>query len=158
MFYCLRDGGLIKLTDDHSLVDELLRQGRLTPEEALEHPQRSVITRALGPEGNVEVDTRSFRGRSGDVYLICSDGLTTMLAEERIAELLAGAGSLREAGEALIAAANEAGGRDNITVILFSLEEVETPGPAKTETASAGVLDERRCGVRIRSQAASLAL
>ena len=60
--YCLRDGQLLRLTDDHSLVDELMRQGRLTPEEAVEHPQRSVITRALGPEGMVEVDTRSFRG------------------------------------------------------------------------------------------------
>src|ERR1700758_3404171 len=60
--YCLRDGELLRLTDDHSLVDELLRQGRLTPEEAIEHPQRSVITRALGIEGVVEVDTRSFRG------------------------------------------------------------------------------------------------
>ena len=81
--YCLRDGELVRLTDDHSLVDELLRQGRLTPEEAVEHPQRSVITRALGPEAEVEVDTRSLRARApGDVYLLCSDGLTTMLAEE----------------------------------------------------------------------------
>ena len=63
--YCLRDGELLRLTDDHSLVDELMRQGRLTPEEAVEHPQRSVITRALGPEGTVEVDTRSFRARAG---------------------------------------------------------------------------------------------
>src|SRR5690242_3757933 len=65
--YCLRDGELLRLTDDHSLVDELMRQGRLTPEEAVEHPQRSVITRALGPEGTVEVDTRSFTARPGDV-------------------------------------------------------------------------------------------
>ena len=68
--YCLRDGELMRLTDDHSLVDELMRQGRLTPQEAEEHPQRSVITRALGPEGSVEVDTRSFRARAGDVYLL----------------------------------------------------------------------------------------
>ncbi len=86
--YRLRDGVLERLTEDHSLVDELLRQGRLTPEEALEHPQRSVITRALGPEGAVEVDTRSYSARDGDVYLLCSDGLTTMLAEDRLAELL----------------------------------------------------------------------
>ena len=86
--YCLRDGQLLRLTDDHSLVDELMRQGRLTPEEAVEHPQRSVITRALGPEGTVEVDTRSFRARAGDVYLLCSDGLTTMISEELIAATL----------------------------------------------------------------------
>jgi len=122
--YCLRDGELLRLTNDHSLVDELMRQGRLTPEEAVEHPQRSVITRALGPEGTVEVDTRSFRARSGDVYLLCSDGLTTMLAEPRIAELLLANPRLRDAGEALIAAANAAGGRDNITVLLMRLEEV----------------------------------
>jgi serine/threonine protein phosphatase PrpC len=123
--YCLRDGELLRLTDDHSLVDELLRQGRLTPEEAVEHPQRSVITRALGPEGAVEVDTRSFRGRAGDVYLLCSDGLTTMVPEVEIAAELVAHRRLRDAGEALIAAANEAGGRDNITVLLLRLEEVE---------------------------------
>ncbi len=121
--YCLRDGELLRLTDDHSLVDELMRQGRLTPEEAVEHPQRSVITRALGPEGTVEVDTRSFRGKAGDVYLLCSDGLTTMLPEQQIAAVLNEGGSLRDAGEALIAAANEAGGRDNITVVLLRVEE-----------------------------------
>jgi protein phosphatase len=123
--YCMRDGELLRLTDDHSLVDELMRQGRLTPEEAVEHPQRSVITRALGPEGTVEVDTRSFRARADDVYLLCSDGLTTMLAEEEIAEELRAHERLRDAGEALIAAANRAGGRDNITVLLIRLEEVE---------------------------------
>ncbi len=122
--YCLRDGQLLRLTDDHSLVDELLRQGRLTPEEAVEHPQRSVITRALGPEGVVEVDTRSFRARAGDVYLLCSDGLTTMIGEDEIAATLLAHERLREAGEALIAAANQAGGRDNITVVLLRLEEV----------------------------------
>jgi PPM family protein phosphatase len=127
--YCLRDGELLRLTDDHSLVDELLRQGRLTPEEAVEHPQRSVITRALGPEGSVDVDTRSFRARADDVYLLCSDGLTTMIPEQLIARLLIENPRLRDAGEALIAAANEAGGRDNITVLLLRLEEV-APGQA----------------------------
>ena len=122
--YCLRDGELLRLTDDHSLVDELMRQGRLTPEEAVEHPQRSVITRALGPEGPVEVDTRSFRARAGDVYLLCSDGLTTMISEQQIADVLRANPLLHDAGEALIAAANEAGGRDNVTVVLMRLEEV----------------------------------
>ncbi len=122
--YCLRDGQLLRLTDDHSLVDELVRQGRLTPEEAVEHPQRSVITRALGPEGTVEVDTRSFRARAGDVYLLCSDGLTTMLGEAELAAVLLAHPRLSDAGEALIAAANAAGGRDNITVLLLRLEEV----------------------------------
>jgi protein phosphatase len=131
--YCLREGELIKLTDDHSLVDELLRQGRLTPEEAVEHPQRSVITRALGIEGRVDVDTRSFRGHDGDIYLLCSDGLTTMVPEARIVELLLAHSGLAAAGEALIAAANDAGGRDNITVILIRLEEFELGGGAAVE-------------------------
>jgi serine/threonine protein phosphatase PrpC len=122
--YCLRGGELMRLTDDHSLVDELLRQGRLTREEAEEHPQRSVITRALGPEGTVEVDTRSFRARAGDVYLLCSDGLTTMVSEADVVRLLREHPHLRDAGEALIAAANDAGGRDNITVVLVRLEDV----------------------------------
>jgi serine/threonine protein phosphatase PrpC len=142
--YCLRDGELLRLTDDHSLVDELLRQGRLTPEEAVEHPQRSVITRALGPEGTVEVDTRSFRARPGDVYLLCSDGLTTMISEEQIAEVLRNHASLRAAGEALIAAANQAGGRDNITVLLVRLQDVSEaqqrpqPEPAPEQATMTG--------------------
>lgn len=135
--YRLREGRLERLTDDHSLVDELMRQGRLTPEEALEHPQRSVITRALGPEGSVEVDTRSYSARDGDLYLLCSDGLTTMVPEERLAEILIAHPSLREAGEALIAAANEAGGRDNITVVLLRLEELDTSSAPLTEEARA---------------------
>ena len=134
--YCLRDGELMRLTDDHSLVDELMRQGRLTPEEAVEHPQRSVITRALGPEGTVEVDTRSFRARAGDVYLLCSDGLTTMLAEEQILAVLLANPRLRDAGEALIAAANDAGGRDNITVLLVRLEDVHVGDAAVQEQAT----------------------
>ena len=133
--YRFRDGELLRLTDDHSLVDELLRQGRLTPEEAVEHPQRSVITRALGPEGAVEVDTRSYSARDGDVYLLCSDGLTTMVAEDRLAELLGAHESLRDKGEALIAAANEAGGRDNITVVLLRLEELDASAAPLTEEA-----------------------
>jgi serine/threonine protein phosphatase PrpC len=131
--YLLRDGTLERLTEDHSLVDELLRQGRLTPEEALEHPQRSVITRALGPEVAVDVDTRSYSARGGDVYLLCSDGLTTMLSEDRLAELLLAHATLRDAGEALIAAANDAGGRDNITVVLLRLEELDASATPPTE-------------------------
>jgi PPM family protein phosphatase len=134
--YRFRDGELLRLTDDHSLVDELLRQGKLTPEEAVEHPQRSVITRALGPEGVVEVDTRSYSARDGDVYLLCSDGLTTMVAEERLAELLGAHETLRDKGEALIAAANEAGGRDNITVVLLRLEELDAAMMPQTEQAA----------------------
>jgi protein phosphatase len=129
--YCLRDGELLRLTDDHSLVDELIRQGRLTPAEAEDHPQRSIITRALGPEEAVEVDTRAYRARSGDVYLLCSDGLTTMLDDAELVQVLRAHPRLSEAGEALIARANEAGGRDNITVILLRVEDVQLDRPTR---------------------------
>jgi protein phosphatase len=131
--YCLRDGELLRLTDDHSLVDELIRQGKLTPEEAVEHPQRSVITRALGPEPEVEIDTRSYRARDGDVYLLCSDGLTTMVPDTSLAEILLAYPRLRDAGEALIAAANEAGGRDNITVVLLRVEALQPAASSLVE-------------------------
>lgn len=126
--YCLRDGELLRLTDDHSLVDELIRQGRLTPEEAEEHPQRSIITRALGPEPSVEVDTRSFKARAGDIYLLCSDGLTSMVGEPRLAQVMRRHDRLPEMGKALIAEANREGGRDNITVVLLRLEDVDLSG------------------------------
>ena len=122
--YRLRGEEFTRLTEDHSLVEEMRRRGQITAQEADEHPQRSIITRALGPEREVVVDTRSWRGAAGDVFLLCSDGLTSMLPETRVAEIVRAADSLRAAGQALIDAANEAGGRDNITVIMFALEEV----------------------------------
>jgi protein phosphatase len=136
--YLFRDGDLIRLTQDHSLVDELVRRGKLTEEQAAEHPQRSIITRALGPEPQVEVDTFTYPVRAGDVLLLCSDGLTSMLSEEQVAEVLASTPDLDEAAGLLISQANEAGGRDNITVVLFRLEDVSArPGavaPAEEQT------------------------
>jgi PPM family protein phosphatase len=125
--YVLRDAEMVKLTKDHSLVDELVEQGELTPEEAEHHPQRSVITRALGPEPIVDVDTGTFGARAGDVYLLCSDGLTTMVAAAHVKAILCEHERLGDAARALIAAANAAGGRDNITVVLVRLEDVD-PG------------------------------
>jgi len=133
--YRLRDGAFERLTDDHSLVEELVRQGKLTPEEADEHPQRSIITRALGAEEGVEADSHTWAGRDGDVYLICSDGLTSMIPEAHVAQVLAEATSLAGAGRMLIDAANDAGGRDNITVVLFRLEDVTAGASAPQETA-----------------------
>src|ERR671917_1562893 len=114
--YRLRDGSLEQLTHDHSLVSELVRSGQLTPEAAENHPQRSIITRALGPEADVEVDAHSHAARDGDVYLLCSDGLTGMVSDREISTHLRNAGSLREAAETLVRAANQAGGKDNITL------------------------------------------
>lgn len=120
--YLLRDGELSRLTEDHSLVEELLRGGKLTEEEALEHPQRSVITRALGIEPIVEIDTWTYPLCPGDVVLLCSDGLTSMLSEQQVQRVMVGSPDLGEAGDRLIAEANAAGGRDNITVVLFRVE------------------------------------
>jgi len=122
--YRLRAGAFERLTDDHSLVEELKRQGKLTDEEATHHPQRSIITRALGPEPSVEVDSATWPAEPGDVFLLCSDGLTSMIEDSQVAGLLREASSMEQAARALVAAANEAGGRDNITVVLFRLEEV----------------------------------
>jgi PPM family protein phosphatase len=135
--YLLRGDEFERLTRDHSLVEEFVREGKLTPEEADQHPQRSVITRALGPEAAVEVDRVSVRGRDGDVFLICSDGLTSMVPEQRVAEVVRSADSLRTAGRELIDAANDAGGRDNITVVLFRLEDLggENAGATEQHTA-----------------------
>jgi serine/threonine protein phosphatase PrpC len=131
--YRWREGRLERLTDDHSLVEEMVRQGRLTPEEAAIHPQRSIITRALGPEAEVEPDTLTVPARGDDLFLLCSDGLTSMIGEEEIAEVLGSTGSLEVAGRALVDRANEAGGRDNITVVLFRLEGVGTTAEEEVE-------------------------
>ena len=133
--YVFRDGELRMLTSDHSLVEELRRQGKLTDAQAEDHPQRSIITRALGPEPEVEVDTMTYRARAGDVYLLCSDGLTTMVKDEEIAGVLEDAGGLEAAADELIEQANSNGGRDNITVVLFRLEEAGDEAPVD-ETAT----------------------
>jgi serine/threonine protein phosphatase PrpC len=128
--YVLRDGELIRLTKDHSLVGELVARGKLTEEQAEMHPQRSVITRALGSEPDVEVDVHVYQARAGDLFMLNSDGLTSMVPEARVKPIIEGASSLEQAGRELIAAANEAGGRDNITVILFRVDDVGGPGDA----------------------------
>jgi len=135
--YLVRGGELTRLTTDHSLVEELVRRGKLTPEQAETHPQRSVITRALGPESSVQVDIITEPAQAGDLYLVCSDGLTAMVREPNLKPLLVGNDKpLADLGRSLIAAANEAGGRDNITVILFRLEEVQAPtGAAPSDGA-----------------------
>ena len=138
--YLWRDGDLIRLTRDHSLVGELVARGKLTEEQAEAHPQRSVITRALGPEAEVQVDVEVFDARDGDVFLICSDGLTSMIHEPGVRPVLEQGGSLEEMGRALIAAANAAGGRDNITVILFRLEEIDGPAGAGDGDGSAAAV------------------
>jgi protein phosphatase len=134
--YRLREGRLERLTRDHSLVEELRRKGQLTEAQAEDHPQRSIITRALGPEPDVEVDVQTVPAAPGDVFLICSDGLTTMVGEEKIARLLGDSGSMEAAVRALVDEANRAGGRDNITALAFRLEDAASPRRARPEGAT----------------------
>ncbi|MBA2642835.1 MAG: Stp1/IreP family PP2C-type Ser/Thr phosphatase [Actinobacteria bacterium] len=147
--YRLRNGVLEQLTTDHSLVAELVESGILTPEEAEHHPQRSAITRALGTEPSVEVDAFTVDARPGDVFLICSDGLSAMVDDKEVASVVEGAErDVARAAEALVATANAHGGEDNVTVVLFDIAAESSDGavgaaaqpvaeePAVAETAT----------------------
>jgi serine/threonine protein phosphatase PrpC len=125
--YRLRRGKLERLTRDHSLVEEMKRKGQLTEAQAEDHPQRSIITRALGPEPEVEVDLQTVPAQAGDIFLICSDGLTTMLDDDHIERILVRATSMPNAVRALVDEANRAGGRDNISVIAFKVVDAAEP-------------------------------
>jgi serine/threonine protein phosphatase PrpC len=116
--YRMRDGGLERLTHDHSLVDEQVRLGQLTPAQAETSPMRNVITRAVGTQDEVDADVIEFVVARGDLYLLASDGLMREIDDERIAGILRGSGELDQTCAQLIRAANEAGGRDNITCVL----------------------------------------
>jgi protein phosphatase len=127
--YLLRGARLEQLTDDHSLVAELVRRGELSPQAAEVHPQRSVITRALGTDPDVDVDAFSVDVQAGDVFLICSDGLSDMVDGEQIEAIMnTHRDDLDAIAKALVQAANRAGGEDNITAVLFELVEGEPSG------------------------------
>jgi protein phosphatase len=130
--YLLRDGTLTRITEDHSLVEELVRDGRLTPEQAEAHPQRAIITRALGVDTDVDVDLYAVDVAAGDRLIICSDGLTTMLRDREVERIARGERDPQHTADALVAAANTAGGEDNITVIVIDVIEVDVHGPTAT--------------------------
>jgi len=137
--YALREGELEQLTDDHSLVAELVRAGKLSAEEAEHHPQRSVITRALGTDPDVDVDAFTVEARPGDVFMICSDGLTDMVGDEEIVQILERRDSLDDAARRLVGRANDAGGQDNITVIAFEItDEPDEPDEHTLEQTVTG--------------------
>ena len=124
--YLVRDGALEQLTDDHSLVAELVRDGKISQEEAEIHPQRSVITRVLGTEPNVDVDSFTVEAREGDVFLLATDGLTSMVGDETIRDIVERhRGDLETAARELVRAANQGGGDDNITVVCFEIAAAE---------------------------------
>lgn len=117
--YMTRDGGLEQLTEDHSLVNELVRSGQITAEEASNHPRRNVLTRALGTESGVTADVKTFDWKEGDIVLLCSDGLSGYVEESAVREILYSSHPLEEKADMLVDKALEAGGDDNITVVLI---------------------------------------
>jgi PPM family protein phosphatase len=133
--YRLRDGQLEQLTEDHSLVAELVRSGDLTRDQAAEHPQKNLITRALGANEEVEVDTMVLPVQASDRLLLCSDGLSDMIPETRIAEILADSPDDPETpARSLVSAALDAGGSDNVTVVVVDVKKVT---PREEEKRSA---------------------
>jgi PPM family protein phosphatase len=122
--YLVRDGELTQITHDHSLVEEMVRGGELTPEQAEVHPQRSIITRALGIDPQIEVDEYPIDLQPGDRILLCSDGLTTMVRPDEIASILNRERDPKRAAQLLVDAANEAGGEDNVTAVIIEVVEI----------------------------------
>lgn len=120
--YLMRQGELRQVTQDHSLVAQMVKEGLITPDQAMHHPYRNVITRAVGTSHGVEVDVAAFPRQKGDIWLLCSDGLHGQVAEEEIAQLLK-ANPPEKAAQALLDAALKEGGRDNISLILLKDEE-----------------------------------
>ena len=139
--YLVRDGGLEQLTEDHSLVGELMRSGKLSAEEAEQHPQRSMITRALGTDPNVDVDLFPVDPQPGDLFLLCSDGLTTMVDDREILQLVEEKrDDLQALVKALIKAANKGGGEDNITVVAFEMADGDEASDEPGDTEQTAVL------------------
>lgn len=120
--YLLQDGNLRQITTDHSYVQELVDNQAITAEEAQNHPQKNIVTRSIGIEENVEIDIQRIHVREHDVIILCSDGLSDMLIDEEIARIIAHYPHLEDSAEELVTAANEAGGRDNISVVLARIE------------------------------------
>jgi protein phosphatase len=137
--YLVRGGRLEQLTEDHSLVNELRKSGKLSPEEAEVHPQRSVITRAVGTDPDVDVDSFTVEAQEGDVFLLCSDGLTDMVTDEDILEVLERyQEDLDRVARSLVSAANRGGGEDNITVVAFTIAHGADDGGGDTARMSVG--------------------
>ena len=133
--YLIREARMEQLTEDHSLVNELLKTGKLSREEAETHPQRSVITRALGTDPDVDVDTFSVRAETGDLFLLCSDGLTDMVSEDSILEVVERhREDIDSALRALVKEANRGGGQDNITVVAFEIADGSEPAAHDGDT------------------------
>jgi len=151
--YLLRDGTLRLLTEDHTLVHRMVSEGEISKEEAETHPQRSVLTRALGVDTVVDVDDDSLQVRPGDRLLLCTDGLTSMVSEDEIEEVLRTVPDPREAAQRLVRMANEAGGVDNTTVVILDFSDDDTAGrPDGQATPSRAAIAPARVGRPARSR------
>jgi serine/threonine protein phosphatase PrpC len=133
--YLLRDGDLRRLTEDHTLVHRMVTEGEISQEEAETHPQRSVLTRALGVETVVDVDDDTVQVRPGDRLLLCTDGLTSMVSEQAIEKVLRAVPDPQEAAERLVQIANEGGGTDNTTVVVLDFSDDDAAARANDKTA-----------------------
>jgi protein phosphatase len=149
--YLLQQGELLQLTEDHSLVEELVRDGKLTPAEAQIHPQRSIITRALGMEPAIQVDSWEIDPYQGDRILLCSDGLTNELSDDRIASTLRQVADPQEAAHELVRQARAAGGSDNITVVVVDV--VDDDGRAERASAALAGSGSSRKSVKAAAEA-----
>ncbi|HVU74659.1 MAG TPA: PP2C family serine/threonine-protein phosphatase, partial [Mycobacteriales bacterium] len=138
--YLLRDGALTQITHDHTYVQDLIDAGRLTPEEAAQHPRRSMLLRALDGRDDVEVDLRVREGRTGDRYLLCSDGLSGVVSADTIREQLM-LPSPEDAAQSLVDLALRAGGPDNITVVVADLTDDEARSAGEPQVAGAASLE-----------------
>ena len=166
--YLLREGALQRLTEDHSVVAELVATGQISDWEASSHPQRNVVTRVLGAEASVQVDTFWLEAQDGDLVLLCSDGLTDMVAEEEFAKLLAADKSCEQIARDLVRAALAQGGEDNVTTVLFRIgpgraQETAQPRTVLTEDPDSEPVDDggrshRRTVLRIVTMVGVIAI
>lgn len=136
--YLLHLGELQQITEDHSMVADMVRRGTLTAEESRHHPNRSVITRALGSDPNLLVDAFEVEAAPGDRLLLCTDGLTGMIEDDLIEKILAGSRTPQLAVERLIGYANDAGGQDNITAVVVDIENGADEGATRTSGTARG--------------------
>ncbi len=151
--YLLRAGSLRQLTDDHTLVNRMVKAGEITPQEAGVHPHRNVLTRSVGTEPEVVVDEEDVPLIDGDRLLLCSDGLTGMVTEPQIQAILETTPDPQEAADRLIKAANRAGGIDNITVVILDIHDTDEDDPP--DRGGRGTVASRRADPEERSRGAA---
>lgn len=154
--YLLRDGDLTQVSEDHSLVQEAVRAGELSPEEAQTHPQRNIVTRALGIDVDVRIDGDEVNAFAGDRYLLCSDGLTDYVDDAKIASTLRRLDDPTEAARELVRIANESAGRDNITVVVVDVVDDDDQAATAAREVEGGTAEGHALVTKDRTAAAAV--